>query len=42
MDNFADLFELEKHSRAGEINELIEDIDDYEGIIEENEEYFED
>ena len=42
MDNFADLAELEKHSRAKEINELIGDVENLEEIIETNEEYLED
>ena len=41
MDNFADLFELEmKNSRSKQIHELMGEIQDYEKVIDESQDYF--
>ena len=40
-DNYADLVELEKESRASQITSLMAEVDKMETIVEENEDFFE-
>ena len=40
-DNYADLVELEKESRASQITNLMAEVDKMETIVEENEDFFE-
>lgn len=39
-DNYADLVELEKESRASQITSLMAEVDKMEAIVEENEDFF--
>ena len=41
VDSFEELYALEKEERSSEVNELLAEVAKYEGIIVENEDYFE-
>lgn len=42
VTDFEDLVDFEKYQRAVEVNSLLADVDNFENVVEENEEYFRD
>ena len=40
VNDFEDLVDFEKYQRAVEVNSLLADVDNFEEVVEENEEYF--